>query len=238
MDLAQFTEQALSRERPLRLSRVQGSAGAYLVARLRASHPGPILVISPTSQRAERFSTDLVAFAGGEAPIFPRYDTPPFDRFSPHPEIEARRMSLLYRLLSSNAETPLTLVAPWSALLRRVLPRQELRERVTHLERGMTVDRDALLQVLVQAGYHHSSLVEERGEVAARGDIVDLFPPQLERPVRLEFEFEDIGQIRSFDPTTQRSDQELRHVIAIPPRGCRLPSALDDLEQRARALGR
>ena len=217
---------------------MQGSAGAYLVARLRAARPGPILVISPSSQRAERFAGDLRAFGAGEVPIFPRYDTPPYDRFSPHPEVEARRMSLLYRLLSTEPDTPLTLVAPWSALLRRVLPRQELRERVTHLERGMTVDRDALLEVLVQAGYHHSSLVEERGEVAARGGILDLFPPQLEQPVRLEFDFEEIGSIRAFDPATQRSDHELQHVVAIPPRSCRLPSDLDELVGRARSMGR
>ena len=48
--------------------------------------------------------------------MLPRYDTPPYDRFSPHPEIECRRMSLLYRLLSCTGETPLTLAAPWSAL--------------------------------------------------------------------------------------------------------------------------
>ncbi len=239
LDLAQFTEKALRRERPLRLLRVPGSAGAYLAAKLRRAHSGPILAICPTSKRSDRLAGDLRAFLPGEdVSIFPRYDTPPFDRFSPHPEIEARRVSLLYRLLASDASTPLTIVAPWSALLRRVLPRQELRERVTHLERGMTVDRDALLEVLIQSGYHHSSLVEERGEVAARGGILDLFPPQLERPLRLEFEFEDIGSIRSFDPATQRSDEELRSVVAIPPRSCRLPSDLDDLIQRARTMGR
>ena len=239
LDLAELTRKVLARERPLRLLRVQGSAGAYLVARLRHAHPGPVLVISPTSKRAERFAVDLRAFAlEAEVSVFPRYDTPPYDRFSPHPEIEARRMSLLYRLLAADAGTDLTLVAPWSALMRRVVPRQELRERVTHLERGMTVDRDALLAVLVRAGYHHTRLVEERGEVSSRGGIVDLFPPQLERPVRLDFEFQDIGSIRSFDPATQRSEAELRHVVAIPPRSFRLPRDPSDLVQAARSLGR
>ena len=239
VDLARITERALAREGTLRLLRVQGSAGAYLVSRLRRAHPGPLLVISPTSKRAERFSIDLRAFAGGdEIPVFPRYDTPPYDRFSPHPEIECRRMSLLYRLLSCADDTPLTLVAPWSAVLRRVLPRAELRARVTHLERGLTVDRDALLEVLISAGYHHSAVVEERGEVASRGGILDLFPPQLERPVRLEFEFEQIGSIRSFDPGTQRSQQEIDRLVAIPPRSCRLPRDPAALLQRVRSMGR
>jgi transcription-repair coupling factor (superfamily II helicase) len=80
---------------------------------------------------------------------------------------------------------------------------------VTHLERGLVVDRDALVDVLAQAGYHRTNLVEERGEVGARGGIVDLFPPQLDRPVRIEFDFDAIGSIRRFDPATQRSEGEL-----------------------------
>jgi transcription-repair coupling factor (superfamily II helicase) len=144
-------------------------------------------------------------------------------------------MSLLYALLAAE---PATLIAPWSALLRRVPPRTELRTRITHLERGMTVDRDALLQVLVSAGYDRTSVVEERGEAAARGGILDLFPPQLERPIRLEFDFEEIGSIRHFDPVTQRSDQEIRRAVAIPPRAYRLPADLDPLVQRVRDLGR
>ena len=99
----------MQRERPLRLLRVQGSAGAYLLSRLREAHPGPMLVISATSRRAERFAADFRAFAAdADVAIFPRYDTAPFDRFSPHPEIESRRMSLLYRLLACDATTPLT----------------------------------------------------------------------------------------------------------------------------------
>lgn len=239
LSLAELVEKALHRDRMLRLLRVRGSASAFLVSHLRAEHPGPILIISPTSTRAERFAADLRTFASDpDVRLFPRYDTPPFDRFSPHPEIEARRMSLLYGLLAADAATPLTVIAPWSALLRRVPSRSELRSRVTHLERGMTVDRDALLDVLVAAGYHRTSLVEERGEVAARGGILDLFPPHLDRPVRLEFDFDEIGSLRHFDPASQRSNEDLTSIVAIPPRAYRLPHELDRLLQRVREMGR
>jgi len=239
--LDQWLDKAMSREGPLRLMRVQGSADAYLTSRLRAAHAGPILLISPTSKRAERMAADLRAFSsgpeGGEIQLLPRYDVPPFDRFSPHPELEAQRMSLLYRLLAADDTTPLTVIAPWSALLRRVLPRHELRARVTHLESGMNVDRDALLQVLVSAGYHHTKLVEERGEVAARGGVIDIFPPQLDQPARLEFDFDAIASMRQFDPQTQRSSGALRHLVAIPPRSYRIPDDLDGLLQRTREMG-
>ncbi|MFQ5697075.1 MAG: transcription-repair coupling factor [Myxococcota bacterium] len=239
MRQSDFVDQALGRDRALHLARVRASAGALVAARLRDEHPGPLLVISPTSKRATRFAADLRTFSPGTAvSVFPRHDTPPYDRFSPHPEIAARRMSLLYQMLAADAATPLTLVASWSALLRRVLPQSELRARVTHLERGQTLDRSALLAVLVSAGYHRVSLVEERGEVAARGGILDLFPPQLERPVRLEFDFDVIGSIRTFEPATQRSDATLRRCVAIPPRSFRLPADPESLLRRVRQLGR
>jgi transcription-repair coupling factor (superfamily II helicase) len=196
-------------------------------------------VISPTTTRAERFAAALRALSPGtDVRLFPRYDVPPYDRFSAHPEVEARRMSLLYAWLSAGPDTPLTVVSSWSALLRRTPSRSELRARVTHLERGLTVDRDALVEVLAQAGYHRTSLVEERGEVGARGGIVDLFPPQLDRPVRIEFDFDAIGSIRRFDPATQRSEGELERVIAIPPRSYRLPSDRDALIREVRRMGR
>src|SRR5262245_41908171 len=236
---SELIERALAGARTLRIGRIRGAGGAYVAARLRSAFAGPLLVISPTTTRAERFAAALRALSPAtDVRLFPRYDVPPYDRFSAHPEVEARRMSLLYSWLSAGADTPLTVVSSWSALLRRTPSRAELRSRVTHLERGLTVDRDALVDVLAQAGYHRTSLVEERGEVGARGGIVDLFPPQLDRPVRIEFDFDRIGSIRRFDPGTQRSEGELDRVIAIPPRPYRLPSDRDSLIQDARRMGR
>ena len=82
---------------------------------------------------ALKYAGALRAFSPDtEVRVYPRYDTQPFDRFSPHSDIETRRMSLLYALLSAEAGKPLTIVAPWSALMRRVLPRAEFRSRITH----------------------------------------------------------------------------------------------------------
>ena len=239
MRVAELVETVANRTESVRLLGVRGGVGAFLTAGLRRARRGLLVVVTPTSSRAEALARDLQTWtANAPVDVFPRYDTAPFDRFSPHPEVEARRMSLLYTLLASGGESDRTVVTSWSALLRRVLPREELRTRVTHLERGMTVDRDALVEVLVAAGYHRTSLVEERGELAARGGIVDLFPPQLDQPVRLEFEFEEIGSIRLFDPVTQRSAKELRSVVAIPPRAFRMPDDRDALLHRVRERGK
>ncbi len=238
MDAEELQRSLTQRSRPLRLLRVQGAAGAYLIARQLERAPGPALWIAPDRERAERALQDLRTFEAPDPWLFPAYDTPPFDRFSPHPEIEAQRMSALYRLLGAQPGARWIAVTTWASLMRRVLARDELRARVTHLERGLRVDRDALLRSLVAAGYHRASLVEERGEVALRGAILDLFPPQLERPVRLEIDYDEIVAIREFDPATQRSDKELRSMVAIPPRAVRAPADPEILLARVRQLGR
>ncbi|MDJ0869281.1 MAG: transcription-repair coupling factor [Myxococcota bacterium] len=93
-----------------------------------------------------------------------------------------------------------------------------MRSRAVHLEVGQTIDRDALIEILVAAGYARMALVEERGELAVRGGIVDLFPPQRARPVRIELLGDEVESIREFDPASQRSQQKLGYVVAPPPR--------------------
>jgi transcription-repair coupling factor (superfamily II helicase) len=93
-----------------------------------------------------------------------------------------------------------------------------VRGRTVHLEVGQTIDRDALLEQLVAAGYARMPLVEERGEVAARGGIVDVFPPHRPRPVRVELLGDEVESLREFDAASQRSQERLAHVEAPPPR--------------------
>jgi transcription-repair coupling factor (superfamily II helicase) len=109
-------------------------------------------------------------------------------------------------------------VAPWAALAVRVPSRAALRARTARLEVGQLIDRDELVQSLVAAGYARMPLVEERGEIAVRGGIVDLFPPQHPSPVRIELLGDEIESIREFDPPSQRSRAERQRIDAPPPR--------------------
>src|SRR5512145_2997831 len=116
------------------------------------------------------------------------------------------------------AEAAPIVVAPWTALLLRVPSRDEVRARSVHLEVGQTLDRDALVEILLAAGYARMPLVEERGELAVRGGILDLFPPQRARPVRVELLGDEVESIREFDAASQRSLGALGSAVAPPPR--------------------
>jgi transcription-repair coupling factor (superfamily II helicase) len=109
-------------------------------------------------------------------------------------------------------------VAPWTALAARVPTRESVRARSVHLEVGQTIDRDALVATLVAGGYARMPLVEDRGELAVRGGILDLFPPQRPRPVRVELLGDEVESIREFDAASQRSQEALGYVVAPPPR--------------------
>jgi len=113
---------------------------------------------------------------------------------------------------------PPVIVAPWSALVWRVPSREAVRAATVRIARGDRIDRDALVARLVGAGYARQAVVEERGEVAVRGGIVDVFPPQRAHPVRIELLGDEVESLRDFDPASQRSQTELALFVAPPPR--------------------
>ena len=227
--LAQLSDRILRRSTPLLLTGLRGSARAIAIAELIHAHgTRPVLVVSPGSKEADALRDDLCAVLG-ETPgeerlrIFPRHDTHPYDRFSPQPEIISQRMARLHDWLAAagpgRRAGPVPLViTPWTALATRVPSRDALRARTAYLEIAQTIDRDALIERLAGAGYARMSLVEEAGEFAVRGGILDIFPPQRRYPLRVELLGNEVESIREFDPSSQRSQSKLSRVALPPPR--------------------
>ncbi len=219
------------RERPLRLTGLRGASRALVGARLAQEHgDAPLLFLTASAKAADALLDDLRSCLGEREDdrrtrAFPRHDTLPYERFSPQPFVIAQRMDVLYRWLAAaggeqaprRGPAPIV-VAPWTAMALRVPSREAVRARSVHLEVGQTIDRDALVETLVTAGYARMSLVEESGEIAVRGGIVDLCPPHLPRPVRVELLGDEIESIREFDAASQRSQEKLGSVVAPPPR--------------------
>ncbi len=240
-DLRGVVERVVSRACPVRLTGLRGAARAVLVAHLVRAHADrPVLVLVPTAKAGDTFVEDLRATLGeagegGRVRAFPRHDTHPYERFSPQPFVVAQRMDVLYRWLASpdpgasrsvGAEPAPVVVAPWTALAPRVPSRELVRARSVHLEVGQSVDRDALVETLLAAGYTRMPLVEERGELAVRGGILDLFPPHRACPLRVELLGDEVESIREFDPASQRSQEALGYAVAPPPRELLLDRAL------------
>jgi transcription-repair coupling factor (superfamily II helicase) len=216
------------RGRSLRLSGLRGGADRVAAAHLIRAHAGrAVLYVTADSRAADAAAAALAGLLGEREDAtrirsFPHHDTLPFDRFSPQPFIVGQRMDVLHRLgrlgdESDDASAPIV-VAPRAALARRVPSRGLLRAATERVSVGQAIDRDALVGRLVARGYQRMALVEEQGEIAVRGDIVDVFPPHATHPVRIELWGDEVDSIRSFDPASQRSQDRTSTVLLPPPR--------------------
>lgn len=193
--------------RRIGLTGLKGSSSAYFVSCWRRIEKGPLLVILPRLREAELFLGNLRFFypeAPKEAILFPPYETLPYDHIPPHPEILRERMKCLFSLLQGKE---VIIVTSARAILQKVISPVQLRESILSLRKGEEVDREQLVSFLRNGGFVETKVVEERGDFSVRGAIVDLFPPNEENPLRLEFEGDYLISLRRFDCQTQRSIQ-------------------------------
>ena len=134
---------------------------------------------------------------------FPAWDSLPYDRVSPNPELIARRLDGLGKL-ASNIETGLVLTTV-SAILQRVPTSELFHQGALSGKIGSKVTQNNFTEYFMRNGYRRAATVREAGEYAFRGGIVDVFPPGAAEPYRLDFFGDELETIRSFDPMTQRT---------------------------------
>jgi transcription-repair coupling factor (superfamily II helicase) len=158
-------------------------------------------------------------FFGPEIEVleFPAWDAQPYDRVSPHGSIVAQRMMTLSRLARvMGRDKPSVLLTTVNAVLQRVPPQRLVATQSFSAAPGNSLDMDGVVRWLELNGYGRTSTVREAGEYAVRGGIVDLFPPGLDLPIRLDFFGDTLESIRSFDPESQRTIGQLRTLDLVP----------------------
>jgi transcription-repair coupling factor (superfamily II helicase) len=151
-----------------------------------------------------------------EVVTLPAWDCLPYDRVSPNPDIMARRLDALARLLDDRQPRPQLVVTTVNALLQKLPPPELIRSGRFAAEAGGRIDREALLACLARNGYRRSGTVVEPGEYAVRGGIIDVFPTGAEQPLRLDLFGDVLEAIRAFDPLTQRSLGKVKRVELGP----------------------
>jgi transcription-repair coupling factor (superfamily II helicase) len=110
------------------------------------------------------------------------------------------------------------LVVPVATLMQRLAPRSYINGTSLVLENGQRFDLAAEQRRLGGAGYRNVPQVQEPGDFAVRGAIVDIFPMGSAEPYRIELLDEEIDSIRTFDPETQRSANKVERVRLLPAR--------------------
>jgi transcription-repair coupling factor (superfamily II helicase) len=222
---ARSPAQRLAPGRPLLLSGVaDGAEGLVLADLARAIAAGPsapaisLAVICRDGPRMATLARALGFFAPDiEVLEFPAWDCLPYDRISPHGGVVAQRMMALARLARvKGRERPAILLATVNAVLQRVPPRETLARQSLSAAAGNLLAMSGVTEWLELNGFSRTSTVREAGDYAVRGGIIDLFAPGMAEPVRLDFFGDTLESIRSFDPETQRTTQELRTLDLVP----------------------
>ena len=124
-----------------------------------------------------------------------------------------QRISVLKSLLN---EEPVTIITTVDALMNR-LPKKELFESgILTINTDTTIDLKSLRKNLIALGYDNVSQVEQPGEFAVRGGIIDIYTLTEEQPVRIELWGDEIDSIRLFDVQNQRSIENLSSITIFP----------------------
>ncbi len=147
---------------------------------------------------------------------FPAWDCLPYDRVSPKPDIESTRLATLAALARSDGPAEALVVTTINAILQRVPPRAWVAEASFFARSGHAVDRERMIAFLAGNGYVRAGTVREPGDFALRGGIVDLWPPGIAQPLRLDFFGEELEAIRRFDAETQLSSDTIGEIELLP----------------------
>ncbi len=220
--------------------RAPASSTALAVAVLAAArqHAGPVLLVARDNHAAHQLESDLRVLAGDDPALpvlgFPDWETLPYDRFSPHPDITSQRLATLARLPSLARGV---VVVPAATLMQRLAPPAHVLGNRFDLAAGQRLDLDAEKRRLEAAGYRHVPQVFDPGDFAVRGGLLDVYPMGSEAPYRIELLDDDIESIRVFDPESQRSLERIARIELLPGRevpmdDAPLRRALDALRER------
>jgi transcription-repair coupling factor (superfamily II helicase) len=203
-----------------RVSGLTPTAKALLLVLLRRAAERPLIVVVNDNRGVEDFVPMLRGFAeltgacDPEAVIaLPARDVLPFQNLSPHPELQEERATALWKIATGKAEIVVSPIAATAILQRSADYYADLARIV---RRGESFDVDALLAHLNTVGYAPADVVEMPGQYALRGGILDVYSPEAERPVRMEFFGDEVDSIRRFDPASQRSSNPMDEALLLP----------------------
>lgn len=193
---------------------ISGTPKCVLVAAAYNKRPKPFIVALGSDSNLEQWKNDLQALLPDEMiDVLPTVDLMTFTAAAKSVELAARRMNLLNDLAQGQSGI---ILCSGEALIQPVMPKEEFEKSRLVLKIGQILQRDHVLQLLVQAGYERVDQVDAKGQFSARGGIVDVYPVNKPLPIRMEWFDQEIDSLRTFDPVTQRSENMVNEVAILP----------------------
>ncbi|KMQ51846.1 Transcription-repair coupling factor [Chitinispirillum alkaliphilum] len=214
--LSGLSEYLHKKPQSARFTGLAGSSDAYILSDLFKSSDSTVLAIVENSKRAENLAQECSTFLNDEEILlFSTRDAVPYNMKSPFgPTVEAR-FDVLSQLLDGKKRL---VIAPYTALMQKIIPGRSLFNNIIRLETGVEVSIDSLSQWLTDSGFHRETQVTDLGTYSIRGGIMDIYPFLSEYPYRIEFWGDTIESIREFDVFSQKSRKSKKNIEILPMR--------------------
>lgn len=228
-------KELLENSRNISVTGLRGASTAWLGANLAETHTCCCIV--PDEQFISILEQDLHLFTDKQILQYPGHEIPPYTPLSPDQRTSATRLATLYQL---KAGTGGIMVTSIEALLRRIMPATLLTSVAEYLMVEEDCDQDDLLKKLDYLGYEKVALVQSVGDYSLRGGIIDIYPPPFaletgiihDGPIRLDFFGDTVESLRSFDPFTQRSTDEINEATLLPVTDVLLDNSSENVRKK------
>jgi transcription-repair coupling factor (superfamily II helicase) len=204
----------------IRVSGLTPTAKALLLVLLQRSAQRPLIFVVNDNRTVEDFLPILRGFCELTSACdpdsiipLPARDVLPFQDLSPHPELQEERATALWKIATGAVSI---VVSPVAATAIRLRSSDYYADLARTIRRGESFDLDSLIAHLNTVGYVSTDVVEMPGQYALRGGILDVYSPEAERPLRIEFFGDEPDSIRKFDPASQRSSTPVDEALLLP----------------------
>lgn len=197
------------------------SAKAYILQQLQIETKKTFVIITDSNRELETWENDLVFFQSqinnqqSTIEVIPSFEVDIYSAISPHAETLERRALALWNLSAQSSNFVITSA---KSLITRILTPKEIKNLGAVLKRDEDFAPEKLIEKLTGCGYVREEPLKNIGEFSVRGGIIDVWSPDADNPVRIEFFGDTVDSIREFDADTQLSIGQLKEISLAPMR--------------------
>lgn len=184
-----------------------------ILATLLCPEKGPSLFIFENEKKSKAFFELFQETGISQAAYFPSQENIPFQVFARSMDIESQRAEILSRLAAGE---DIVIFASIQSLRHKLLPLGEFKANLLEIKLGQKLDLDDFALRMAHSGYRRADLVIKRGDFSIRGGIIDIFPPTLADPVRIELFDDEVDSLRLFDIDSQKSLEKIEDLLLGP----------------------
>jgi len=194
------------------------AAKAFVLAEVKRETDKTIVVVTDSNKDSETWECDLDFWSREKKSRLlnlPSFESDIYANVSPHAETLEKRALALWNLTNTQ---PDFLIASAKSLITKTLAPAEIKNLGAQLIRDEDFAPELLIEKLVASGYVREEPLKNVGEFSVRGGILDVWSPDAEMPVRIEFFGDTVDSIRQFDAETQLSTEQLKKTFIAPMR--------------------